>query len=265
MKYAAKDRDDGPGRDHLDPERLARLIDDSGTALRDAEWRHLATCVDCHAAYADALRTLHCWHAGACDLPVPVELLAAGRGVPGVALRVSDQRRRRRRTLRRINLHVGAVAVAASLACVLLLPPRPASPLPLRRGGAETVFVRPVEGEILRSGLRQMEWQAVAGATQYLVQLRDEEGRQLWEGNTDRTQIRLPAAVRLVCGRGYRAFLTVRPPDLNPPGGASVAFRAGGIWDCALQRARRPDLCALLLGIAGLGLICLGMAGRRWP
>lgn len=250
-------------RDHLDQEALAGLIERGETALDDAQWEHLATCPDCHASYADALRTLHSWHAGANDLPVPNALLRVGRGIAGAGSPASGLRPQSRRNGARLGLLFGGLAVAASLVGVLLLPPTPAGRFSAARGPGEPVFVRPVEGEVLPARHRRLEWRGVPGATGYQVQLRDDEGTTVWEGGTELTVIRLPGYVKLESRRNYKALLTVRPPDLLPPGGASVAFRTGPAWESALQRVRRPDLRAFLLGVAGLGLAVLGAVRHR--
>lgn len=250
-------------REHLDRETLASLIEGGEPALNDLQWRHLATCADCHAAYTDALRTLHSWHAGANALAAPEELRALGRGIPGAGSRASGLHPEGRRNGSRLSLLAGGLAVAASLVGVLLLPPRPDGRVVSLRGEGEAVFVRPVEGEVIYTGHRQLEWREVPGATGYQLQLRDEQGATVWEGGTELTVIRLPESVRLQSSQNYKALLAVRPPDLIPPGGASVAFRTGGAREYALQHVRRPDLRALFLGIAGLGLISLGAARRR--
>lgn len=160
---------------------------------------------------------------------------------------------------------LAGLTAGASLALALILPPRPAGDLPSHRGGDGTKFERPVEGEVVPAGPVSFRWTPVPGASRYRLELRDEDGRQVWSGETATPGLRSPEAPALSRGRRYKATLDVQPADLLPPGRISVAFRPGSGWDVASHRLRfaHPLLqAATLLSSALLLLFAFGRLRR---
>ncbi len=124
-----------------------------------------------------------------------------------------------------------AVAWAASLAALVLLPPQPPGDLPAVRGG-ELRFLRPVEGEVVPAGGLDLRWTELDGVAKYVVELYDENGRVAWEGASAVPRLDVRAGELPARGE-YRALLSVRPADLAGPVPASVAFRTAS-WPTVL-------------------------------
>ena len=160
---------------------------------------------------------------------------------------------------------VAGLALAASLAAVWVLPPRPVGNARSVRGVDHVRFLRPVEGEVLAAGHPVFRWTPVAGVSRYLVEIRDQDGRSLWEGESASPAIRLPEQFALQHGRDYKALLSVQPADLVPPGGTSVLFRSGSPWRVALHRLRwaHPVLQAALAMSLALALVLESHRIRR--
>jgi hypothetical protein len=248
---------------HLDEETLARLAEGDREGLGGDDWRHLAGCPACRATFLATAEILHHWHAQPGAMPVPPDLLVAGHRVARKAAAGAAPIRRRRWRWQLLGAPLGGLAMAASLVAALLLPPRPTGPAVATRGVTSPDFQRPVEGEMVPASRSLLVWTPVPQATRYLIQLRDSEGTSLWEASTTDTCLRLPEALRLEPGIGYRALLSVQPADLLPPGSLSVGFRSGGAWARAWDHARRPQPSVQLLASGGLLLLSVSLLRRR--
>ena len=156
-----------------------------------------------------------------------------------------------------------ALAIAASLAGVLFLPPRPVETDLTVRGGDEARFTRPVEGQVVPDGACRLSWTEVSGATGYEVRVTGRDGDFAWTGATDRARIDLPADAGLAVGNAYKAVLSTRPADLLPPGRTSVAFRCGSSRDIVSHRLRWAQHWIHGLGLAGLLLLALAVIRRH--
>lgn len=182
-------------------------------------------------------------------------------------LRIPSTSRRSARLLawRGRIIGLAGLTACASLSLALILPPRPAGDLPAHRGGDGRRFERPVEGEVVPAGPVSFRWTPVPGASRYRLELRDEDGRRVWSGETATPGLRSPQAPALSRDRRYKATLDVEPADLLPPGRISVAFRPGSAWDVASHRLRfaHPLLQAVtLLSSALLLLFAFGRLRR---
>ena len=107
---------------------------------------------------------------------------------------------------------VAALAIAASLAGLLLLPPRPVGADLVVRGEDEARFTRPVEGEVVSVDGCRLSWTEVPGATRYQVRITDRDGDFAWTGTTVDLHIELPANIALSEGSDYKAGMNGLPP-----------------------------------------------------
>jgi hypothetical protein len=150
----------------------------------------------------------------------------------------------------------GALAAAAGLALMMILPPRARDGDRLVRGPGDPQFRRPVEGEVVRGGRPTLSWAAIEGATAYRIVVDEVGGDHAWRGETAGLSIDVPAAVELPASRDYRAFLEPVPADLAQPGGVSVSFRTGDTLEFLVYRLAASPWVArafVLAGLLGLG------------
>ena len=158
---------------------------------------------------------------------------------------------------------LSGLALAASLVLMISLPPRPTHTTQQVRGSERTLFIRPVEGEVVAAGRPVLQWQAVSGANRYYVELRDQDGRSLWLGESPVERIQLPESVFLDVGHTYRALLSADPPDLIPPGQTSVAFRRDSWVRMVLHRLRWSHPLLQVAGALSLGVLLVFTFWRR--
>ncbi|GJM44746.1 MAG: hypothetical protein DHS20C21_15880 [Gemmatimonadota bacterium] len=160
---------------------------------------------------------------------------------------------------------MAVLAWAASLAGLVLLPPRPVGDPSAVRGEGELRFVRPVEGEVLPGGDLQLRWTELTGAAEYVVEVRDSAGEVAWQGTSPVPEVKLDAGT-LSAPSEYRALLTVRPADLAGPVPASVAFRTASWPGVVADRATRAHRWRqILAGIATAFLLGVGVVARWRP
>ncbi len=159
------------------------------------------------------------------------------------------------------TIWIAGFGLAASLAAVIFLPPRPVADGSSVRGRERIRFLRPVEGEVVAASRPVLRWTPIPGASRYSVEIRDRDGDLVWECETSNPSIRPPADVSLRHGRGYKALLSVQPADLLPPGRPSVFFRSDSPWRMVLHRLRwtHPFLQVLMF----LSLALTLALGRR--
>lgn len=168
------------------------------------------------------------------------------------------------RWARRRATWIAGLGLAACLAGVAFLPPRPVGAGSSVRGLDRIRFLRPVEGEVLATGRPLLRWTPIDGASRYLVEVRDRDGTSLWQGETPRPEIRLPGELSLTHGREYKALLSVQPADLVPPGHPSVLFRTGSPWSMLAHRLRWAHPLLQAATVLALGLVVL-LGIRRHP
>jgi len=163
----------------------------------------------------------------------------------------------------RVAGYAAALALAASLAGALFLPPRPINMDIAIRGDSETRFTSPVEGEVVTTDGCRLSWTEVPGATSYEVRITDRDGAFAWTGQSTDPQLDLPDDITLEDGTGYRALLSTQPADLLPPGRTSVAFEGGSVWDAARHRVQGARQWVYGVGVGGLALLGLALVRRR--
>lgn len=156
-----------------------------------------------------------------------------------------------------------ATAIAASLVFMFVLPPRPVgSPLVLR-GANRTQFLRPVEGEVVRTGDLTLSWTEVPGADGYRVQVSGLHDGSTWTGVADEAHLVIPKDALSASKETYRVVLSTVPEDLLPLGGTSVSFQTGGALAVASHRARKAQPVSYLFALSGLALAIVSVFNRR--
>ncbi len=157
----------------------------------------------------------------------------------------------------------GSLALAASLALVLLLPPG-RLPGTLVRGAGEPAFVRPVEGEVVWSTTPQLAWRPVPGATSYRISVTGIDNPYRWQGESRTAALTLPPDHALRRGERVRAVVQTVPADLLPLGALSVTFRHEGLAAYLPYRLGVAPRASWVLGGAGLLSLLLALVlGRR--
>ena len=213
--------------------------------LRQSLLAHASVCHACSELHKLDAEGRELARSGSLENPEPV---SQGRGFP----------------VRRTHVAWPAgLALAASLAAVVLLPPRPITDGLSERGVQRVRFLRPVEGEILATTRPMLRWTSVAGASRYIVRIRDSAGKSIWEGVSPDPGIRIPEDASLVRGAMYKAILSTQPADLVDPGQVSVAFRSDSLGRMLLHRIRWTH--PLLQWIGGLSFGLLLLLGIRRP
>lgn len=227
-------------------EQLWRLeAPDLDPAFRMQLEAHLEACAACRQLRALAAATGRLAQRGALGEPRPGWRPQSARLMRG--------------RLRRI----AGLALAASLAGALMLPPRSVERGWLARGEDVDRFLRPAEGEVLATRHPHLRWTPIAGASGYRVEIRDPAGLSVWTGESEGAHLRLPGAAALAGGRDYRAILITRPADLLPPGKVSVSFRIDSPWRMAWHRLRWAHPLLQAAGAASLAAALLLSWRRR--
>ena len=148
------------------------------------------------------------------------------------------------------------LALAACLALVFVLPPRPLNePGPSRAPDSDFAMTRPVEGEYLLAGSPRLAWHPLAEASGYRITVASTDGTYRWQETTRANEIRIPADVPLPAQTRFLALLEPIPADLGPDGGLSVSFRTTSTqaWIWYRLQAASP----VLLAVMGLALILI--------
>lgn len=156
----------------------------------------------------------------------------------------------------------GGLALAASLALVLLIPPRQTGRL-LVRGADSPGFIRPVEGEILHHEAPRLKWTPVAGATAYRIEITSSDQKYHWTARTKQPAVRIPRDQPLPQDEDLLAMVQTVPEDLVSLGAISVHFRREKTGGFLNYRLKAAPSAVKILGLLGLGLLGLGIYRRR--
>jgi hypothetical protein len=171
---------------------------------------------------------------------------------------------RQKLRMRRIHVTTAAgIALAACLAAIVFTPPQPVTGRLSARGNEGTRFLRPVEGEVVSTAQPILRWTPLEGASRYFIEIRDEKGASLWQGESADETIRLPDEVSLESGHNYKALLSVQPADLLAPGETSVRFRSDSRWRETLHRLRWTHPFLQWTSVLAFGVLLL--TGIRRP
>jgi len=142
----------------------------------------------------------------------------------------------------------GAIAMAACLVIMLLLPAQPTRDS-LSRGPGYLGFVAPISSEVVFGGTK-LAWAEIDGATAYKIRLESEDNSWQWHGETSETSISVPEINSDI----ITAYLTTIPADLAPIGGWNISFKRGNLFEFMLFRAENSSTLVRLLGICGIML-----------
>ncbi len=149
----------------------------------------------------------------------------------------------------------GTLALAASLALALIMPPGQMEKS-LVRGDGPIGFISPVEGEVLLLETPQLSWTAVPGATSYLVEITGVGNSYQWQTQSSLPSVNIPAKHAISKNQNLRAVVQTVPDDLVPLGSISVSFKREGVARFFAYRITSASLVAKLLGL--MGLISIG-------
>ena len=152
---------------------------------------------------------------------------------------------------------IAVAATAASLACLLMLPPRPIGPSVAVRGSGEPGFLRPVEGEVITGNEMTIAWADVPGADLYRVRITEIQTGETRTEATRETRLLVKSGSGPSSDRTYRILLSTEPSDLLPPGGVSVVYRSGGLFEVIIHRAKMAQ--PVTYAMAFVGLVFAGM------
>ncbi len=161
-------------------------------------------------------------------------------------------------------MSAGGLALAASLALVLLIPPG-VMPFGSFRGDAETMILSPVEGEVLTDATPRASWQPVTDATAYRVTLTGIDSSYQWSAHVENTTAQVPETNALPAQGRFRLLVEPVPADLAPLGENSVVFRRGDISDLMAWRIRHtPRPVQWLTWLSAASLIAGLVLKRRF-
>lgn len=169
------------------------------------------------------------------------------------------------RTVRRIRVlgGVGALAMAASVALMLLLPPSPPSS-GLVRGAEDTAAIeRPVANEVVPGTRPTLRWTAIEGASSYRVAVSAVDGDYRWRAQVTDPSARLPEDRALPRGERYRVAVEPVPAHLAVPGGLRSTFRTGGAAAFLAYRVRTSGLASRIVGALGLAALVVAAVFER--
>jgi hypothetical protein len=228
---------------------LWRLADPScPDELRDRLETHVAFCADCRLQLAVDRKAVEILRdEGLVDLPQPVASGRSGDKLSGW------------------TTGVGATALAAGLALLLLLPPgAPHESLTLR-GDDGPVIERPVADEVVFGREPTLRWTPLPGATRYNVQIEAVAGDYRWSTMTETPTASVPHDRALPPESRFRISVAAIPAHVAPDGALRSSFRTGGAGAWLAHRLRHGAAAARALGGLGLLGMLAGVAGLiRW-
>lgn len=156
----------------------------------------------------------------------------------------------------------GAMALAAGLALILLLPPRAPHEDMVMRGEGQPGIDRPVPGEVVLGGRPEVRWTELEGANRYNVEISMVGGDHSWSTTTEDAAVAIPEGMDLPVGARYRVNVAPVPGHVAPDGALRSSFRTGGGGQWIGYRLERGAPAGRLVGLAGgLVLIVAGLVG----
>lgn len=231
----------------IDPGLGAQIwrLDDPTTApgLRDRLDLHVRHCADCRLALAVAREAGEGLRAG--------RLVVAGPLLPAWI---------------RWTGGLGAGALAACLALVFLLPPRPAGDSPLLRGTGAPAVTSPAPDTVIRDRTPEIRWTPLEHAVRYRITVREVGGDYAWQGESVTPAFALPSGADLPVSSRFRVDVEPVPAHAAPGGRLQSSFRTGS-WgefvDFRLGAAPPALLAGALAGLAGLLAGAYGLFRHR--
>lgn len=228
---------------------LWRLADPScPEELRGRLETHVAFCADCRLQLAvDRKAVAILQDESSVDIPVVAGL------------------ERTRGRLSGWSAGLGATALAAGLALLILLPPRAPHESLTLRGDDGPVIERPVADEVVRGRTPALRWTALTGATRYDVRIEAVAGNYRWSTQTETPSASVPQDRELPPQTRFRISVSPIPAHVAPDGALRSSFRTGGTGAWLAHRLRHGAAAGRVLGGVGLLGLLAGVAGLiRW-
>ncbi|MFH1842658.1 MAG: hypothetical protein ABIF77_05580 [bacterium] len=244
----------------VEPELGALLwqydLSETGSDLRRRLDNHLVVCDACRLSRSVGENVASGLRAGSLHLPPAIVQPLPRQRTDRTVGRTTDRTDERPAAARTPLGIVGGLALAASLALILWLPPLPVDhDLISRDDPGAAHFLRPVEGEVILDKTPTLSWTPIAGATRYRVTVQDPDGTFHWQGTTKETELTVPGASAAPDQARFRAVLEPIPADLAQPEGISVSFRTGDLRAYLGFRLGTAHAWVLWLGLIGGGLL----------
>jgi len=120
-------------------------------------------------------------------------------------------------------------------------------------------FISPVEGEVLLQKTPKLKWNAVPGATAYVINVSGVGDDYTWSTQSTTVSARIPKDHALPQNLELRAVIQTVPEDLVPLGSISVTFSRENAGRFLSYRMISASLTAKILGLMGLLSIGLGI------
>ncbi len=195
------------------------------------------------------------------DLEIHLEFCAACRVTRSLAARTANGL-----ADGRLHIHVGGrggtatawlgggslLALVASLALILLLPPVPVHKDMTLRGEEEPAILRPVADEVVVDATPIVRWSPVEGAARYRISVESIDAKYRWETTTEDTEIRISDQQPIPENNRFRITVDAIPEIFSPPEGMNSSFRRSGRGPWFKYRIGSSSNAVRLLGAAGL-------------
>jgi hypothetical protein len=246
-------RQDIPEYECIDPvlgEQMWRLADkDCPADLKERLATHLTFCAHCRLQASFNEKMGEGLESGELRLrKAPAGILA----FPGV--------------VRTWSTGLGAVALAAGLALLMMLPPRTAlDGKSVRNADQAAAITSPVADEVVLGGRPQLSWTPLEGATRYEVSVQQVGSDESWITTTTEAEVQIPEGMELDVGQRYRVMVETVPRHVGPSSGMNSSFSTGNPGQWLGYRLGHGQRSGQVLGVLGALLLAgaLFMRPRR--
>lgn len=217
---------------------------------------------DCPAELRGRLET-HMTYCADCRLQIAVERHATGGLRDGSLVLAPDTDQWGRPAFWIAGL--GATALAAGLALLVLMPPTAPHEHLTLRGDDGPAIERPVADEVVLGREPTVRWTPLDGATRYDLRVEAVDGDYNWSVSTDTPAATVPQDRSLPADTRFRVRVQPVPAHLAPDGALRSSFRTGGFGAWFGHRLRHGAAAGRALGGVGLLGLVAGMFGLvRW-
>jgi len=214
-------------------------------------------------ALAERLR-LHCQYCAACRIVRALDAEIAA-GVQEGELTIARPICRSRQGFLWLG-GLGATAMAAGLATIMVLPPTaPSSTQITRSGESAPAIERPVSNEVIAGVRPKLKWTPLPGARAYDVSIRSVEGEYAWQERTEDASLQVAREAALPQNQRFRVGVTPIPAHLAPEGGLRSTFRTGTSLETLIYRLTHGSVTAMAAGVVGTLALIVGAVGLTWP
>jgi len=201
----------------------------------------------------------HCHHCSACASTRAVSQ-AVDQAVQAGIVGGTPPKRTLRAGRSQWSVGIGGLAMAASIALIVMLPPRDFSREAVTRSsGGSPAILSPVTDEVIASSQPTIRWSPLDRARSYDVAVTTEAGVTIWSTSTASTSVRVPAESALGAPGRYRVMIEPVPSHLVPGRVFGSSFVLGNRRSAAVDRIQRSRVWVRLVGILGLGTAMAGL------